>query len=205
MAINLHILDKARIASGLLSFDEIIALSSHNTIYDPFSTLISKGISIGSGNVIYPSTCLLLEGDAVFKVGEKNIFYPGTSISATYGDIIIGDGNQFGEGGFVAKTNRAKSHITIGCHGRYLGGVSVFGESQLGNGSQILGAITVDNCYLEAGGSFNDKRPDQRAGVLKGQGYARNLFVPKGHVIFAQGDFEAASMKSQLFYHPNTA
>jgi hypothetical protein len=92
----------------------------------------------------------------------------------------------------------------IGSSGRYLGGATVFGTSVLEDGSQILGAITLDDCHLGGGGSFLSGDPDQRGGVLKGLGTARNLFIPRGHVISAQGQFDVAAIKLQSYYHSRT-
>ncbi|MDD7971966.1 hypothetical protein [Roseinatronobacter alkalisoli] len=202
MTMDITTLNKVREAAGLLSIEDVIALSSRNTIFDPFSVLIAHGIEIGVGNVIYPVVSLLREGAARLEIGDGNVFHPGTVIAATSGDILVADKNQFGEGGFTAKANRSGARITIGSHGRYLGGAAVYGTSKLEDGSQILGAILVDSSHLEGGAAFNTADPDLRGGVLKGQGTARDLIVPQGYVISAQGSFDAAAMKSQTFYHP---
>lgn len=204
MIINTNVMDDVRVAAGLLTIDEVLALCSSNTIFDPFSVLISRKVEIGAGNILYPVTSLLSDGSAKLTIGNDNTFHSGTVISATSGDIVVANKNQFGEGGFTAKANRVGARILIGSRGRYLGGATVFGTSVLEDGSQILGAITLDDCHLEGGGSFLSGDPDERGGVLKGLGTARNLFIPRGHVIAAQGQFDVAAIKLQSYYHSRT-
>lgn len=173
-----------------------------NLIFDPFSVLISARAKIGTGNTIFPCVSLICDGDGELSIGDNNTFFSNTLLEAVSGPIVIGSSNQFGEGGFTAKTNRAGASIIVGDNGRYLSGAAVFGETILGTGSQILGAITVDSCHLEAGQGYRDADPDQRAGLLKGTGVARNLMVPVGHVILGNGTFLLDDIKPQGFFHP---
>jgi hypothetical protein len=203
--IDLRFLDETRRNHGLMTLEEIKELAQRgNVVFDPFSLLISHSVSIGSGNVFFPNVSLMADNHATLSIKDDNRFHPLTVIEAQSGPIMIGTGNQFGEGGFTARTNRPHAVIHIGDHGRYLGGASVFGQCELGSGSQILGAITSQDCTLEAGLSFKDDDVDQRAGLLKGAGLARSLTVPKGFVISAQGDFSIADLKPQSFYHPKS-
>lgn len=196
-------IDELRRARGLMTIDEIGALVRRgNIIFDPFSVLISNTVSIGASNVIYPCVSLLCEAMGELTIGDNNHFHTNTLVEAVAGPIRIGSDNQFGEGGFTAKTNRPESAIRIGDKGRYLGGASVFGRSELGTGSQILGPISVDHCRLEAGSSFQDSDPDRRADVLKGSGTARHLVVPCGQVMMGNGSFAPEDLKPQSFYHP---
>ena len=94
------------------------------------------------------------------------------------------------------------STIRIGSHGRYLNNPALFGRCVLGDGSQILGNITVDSCTLADGGSFREDDPDLRAGLLKGSGVARNLTVARGMVIAGNGTFSADDLLPQRHFHP---
>lgn len=197
-------IDDIRRSRGLMTIESIGQLVERgNVIFDPFSVLISESVSIGTGNIIFPCVSLLCSTGEL-SIGDSNMFHSNSHIEAVSGPIRIGSSNQFGEGGFTAKTNRAEALITIGDHGRYLGGASVFGKTLLGSGSQILGAIAVDGCQLESGQPYQDPDPDRRAGLLKGSGNARNLTVPKGQVISGNGVFAISDIKPQSFFHPKT-
>ncbi len=198
-------LNESRIAQNLLTISEIMELSRRgNTIYDPFSALISRQCRLGIGNVLFPCVYLLCHEEGELTVGDNNTFYTNTLISAETSLISIGSNNQFGENGFTAKANRKDAAIQIGNFGRYLGGACVFGSSFLESGSQILGAIIVDNCRLEQGDSYQGSDPSLRAGLLKGTGTARNLVVPIGHVIAGNGIFLADDLKTQMSFHRTT-
>ena len=196
-------LDRVRRDQGLLTIDEVIGLSERaNVIYDPYSTLISARAVIGHGNIFFPGVYLFCTEGGALEVGDANLFHANTLFEASAGAIRVGSRNQFGEGGFTAKANRAGASIEIGDEGRYLNGAAVFGETVLGSGSQLLGAITVDSCRLEPGGSFREPDPDRRAGLLKGAGVARNITVPAGQVIVGAGTFSASDLQPQSNFHP---
>ncbi|QDG77305.1 AraC family transcriptional regulator [Labrenzia sp. PHM005] len=196
-------INAARQAAGFLSLEETVALGERgNRILDPFSILISNGVHLGEGNTIYPGCTLRAEGEAEIVIGNGNLFHSGTLIEASAGPVRIGNCNQFGEGGFTAKTNQPGSSIKIDNKGRFLNNPSVFGKTELQDGSQILGNISVISCVLGAGSSFEDPDPDLRAGLLKGSGIAKNLSVPAGHVIQGQGTFEQDQMVLQSTFHP---
>ncbi len=196
-------MDDVRRSRGLMTIGDIRYLVQRgNVIFDPFSILISATVKIGTGNTIFPCVSLFCNDLGELSIGDDNTFFSNSLVEAVSGPIIIGSSNQFGEGGFTAKTNRPAAGIVIGDNGRYLGGAAVFGEATLGTGSQILGAIIVDSCHLEAGHSYKDTDPDLRAGLLKGAGTARNLTVPVGQVILGNGTFSPAEIKPQSFFHP---
>jgi hypothetical protein len=90
----------------------------------------------------------------------------------------------------------------IGDEGRYLGGAAVYGETDLGSGSQLLGLITVENCRLAPGASFRDPDPDRRGALLKGQGVARDIELAAGQVILGSGIFRVEDARPQSDFHP---
>lgn len=202
---KLELLDQincARRAAGFLSVEEILSLSdSGNQILDPFSVLISKRVTFGEGNRIYPGVTIQAAGDAEVHIGNGNHFQAGTLLEASCGDIVIGNDNQFGEGGFTAKANQPGARISIGNNGRYVNNPSVFGLTELQDGSQILGNITVVSCILCAGGSHEEPEPDRRAGLLKGYGVAKGLKVSVGQVIWGEGTFDQKHAVPQSTFH----
>ncbi|NRG17165.1 hypothetical protein HPQ64_05635 [Rhizobiales bacterium] len=196
-------LDAVRRQFGFLEIGETAALIDGGTIlFDPFSTLISRNARLGHGNVIYPNVTLECGEAGTLKLGDGNILHSGTRIVAAAGRVVIGSHNQFGEGGFLAKADRADASIEIGDRGRYHSGASVMGRCRLGSGSQILGAISVQDCVLGAGAPHTEPDPDLRGGVLKGQGRARGLTLAAGDVIFGNGVFSQDAVERQLAYHP---
>ncbi|MXN65173.1 hypothetical protein GR183_09655 [Stappia sp. GBMRC 2046] len=197
-------LDAVRRQFGFLEIGETAALIDRGTIlFDPFSTLISRNIRLGHGNVIHPNVALECADAGTLELGDGNTLHSGTRIVAQAGDIVIGSHNHFGEGGFLAKVDRADASIKIGDRGRYISGASVMGNCRLGSGSQILGPIAVQDCVLGAGAPHTDPDPDFRGGVLKGQGRARGLTLAAGEVIFGNGVFSQGAVERQLAYHPH--
>lgn len=198
-------IDRLRQERGLLTIAEIEDLVARgNVIFDPLSTLISNRIVWGIGNILYPGITLLCSLNTSFEIGDSNVFHATCLLDAATGPITIGTGNQFGEGGFTAKTNQPGAAIQIYDGGRYVGGASVFGVSRLGSGSQILGPITAINVTLEHGGTYREPDADRRAGLLKGTGTARDLTIPMGHAIDGRGAFSMADLKPQSAFHPRT-
>lgn len=195
--------DDLRRRHGYMTLDEIAALVARgNTVFDPFSTLLSARARIGSGNVFHPCVTLDCGPEGRLEIGDDNLFHAQTSLVAQTGAIFVGDRNTLGDGGFHAAANRPGADIRIGDDGRYLGGVRVFGLTRLGSGSQILGAITVDDCTLAAGGSHRHPVPDERGAVLKGRGSARRLDLAQGRVIVGDGTFRAEDAEPQSNHHP---
>lgn len=200
---NLEPINKARIAAGFLTIEETMALMDNgNLLLDPFSILVSKGVCLGENNLIYPGVALQASGEGKVEIENGNIFHSGTMIDASHGRIEIGSDNQFGEGGFIAKANQPGADIHIGSACRFLNNSSVFGQSRLEDGSQLLGNITVVSCLLKAGGSHRTPEPALRAGLLKGFGTAQNLTVEQGHVIAGSGVFSQSMSVPQSTYHP---
>ncbi|MDB5181394.1 MAG: hypothetical protein JWP13_157 [Candidatus Saccharibacteria bacterium] len=178
------------------------SIGVNNSVLDAHSVLISKRVVIGKGNVFYPNVVIECIGEGSLDIGDGNTFYPGTFILCSNGTITIGNDNEFGTGGCTIKANMDAAEIHIGSGGRYSDGVSVMGKTLLDNGSQVLGAITVQSCSLEGGGNYTEPDPDKRAAVLKGSGLARGITLQQGQVINHIGNFSHASVEWQRAYHP---
>ncbi|MGO4571806.1 hypothetical protein [Microvirga sp. 2TAF3] len=195
--------DSVRQRLGFLSLEDTVALGRHDIdILDPCSTLISPGANLGRGVVLWPGTVVQCPHDSGVAIGDGTVLFSGTRIVAIDGSVLIGAGAEIGEeGGFTIKAE-AGALIEIGDGARLLGGGSLTLPNRIGQGAQILGPIRCQNCRLGDGGTYRDSEPDERGGVLKGVGIARNIEVPKGHVIQAFGLFAEAPMHRQSFFHP---
>jgi hypothetical protein len=197
-------IDKQRASRGFYGVSELLELAaqSGNTMLDPFSTLISRGVVLGTGNLLYPNVILSMSNGGQLSVGNSNAFYPNTLLIAEQGTISIADRNQFGDGGCSLRANTPDAVITVGNNGRYMNGAQVMGRTILGSGSQVLGPITVQNCALQEGGDYRSADPDGRAGLLKGSGLARGISVPAGKVLNGLGMFRQEQIEDQSKYHP---
>jgi hypothetical protein len=195
-------IDAHRRQRGFLSVATMLEVYDGSIFLDPLSILISEGVEIGQGNIIYPNVIIECRNQGAIFIGSSNLFYPGTLLLADQGKIIIGSDNEFGDGGLRIKANMPDSFISVGNEGRYMNGPEIMGKCVLGSGTQILGAITVQHCILAEGESYRNSNPDLRGGLLKGYGLARNLEVKQGEVINGHGSFEQTRIERQAGYHP---
>ncbi len=196
-------IDTLRMSKNLLGVEQLIGLRNDDiTVFDPYSTLISTCAQLSAGTIIYPNCMVLCGAAGALSLGQNNVLYPSTVIQAGAGTIDIGDGNTFGPGGFVSTAMNSGETVKIGNNGRFNSGANVYGNSHLGDGSQILGQISVDGCILGAGGSYREPDPDKRGGVLKGTGRAKKLNLKTGDVIQAFGIFDEQAIERQVVYHP---
>jgi hypothetical protein len=199
----IDMLNQQRISRGFYSLAELLELHMPaNIIFDPFSTLISRTLELGSGNIFYPNVIIETQADGRITIGHQNTFFPNTLLRASSGHICIGSGNIFGEGGVSLVTSSPEAQLLIGDTGRYCLGAQISGSNHLGHGAQVLGAILVQGCELGDGASYTHSDPDQRGGVLKGAGLARNLRVGQGEVINGRFNFTQAAVERQRVYHP---
>ncbi len=166
--------------------------------------LVDRRVQLGRANVFYPCVVIEVAGKGQISIGDENIFFPMAFIVAAQGGIIlIGSNNQLGEGGVYIKANVPGAEITIGNNGRYLQGAQILGrKTQLGNGTQVIGQITVQNTNLTGGGNHTEPNPDERGAVLKGMGTARDINLQKGDVVNGWGDFSQSLIERQIAYHP---
>ena len=189
---------------GFLTEEALIAtVGSRNSVLSPSSTLISEEIIIGQDNLFYPNVVIERSGESEVTIGDGNIFYPGVYVLGSMGKIAIGNGNEFGPAGITIKANMPAACIEIGDNGRYADDAIIMGCTKLGNGSQVLGAITVQNCTLDPGGNYREADPNNRAAVLKGFGLARGISLQMGQVINGAGNFSDAPVELQQTYHPS--
>ena len=197
-------IDRQRTSQGYRAVSELLDWleASHNIALDPFSLLISREVELGSGNRFYPNVVLEAKNGGRIAIGSGNTFFPAARLLADQGRIRLGDGNEIGEGGIQLKALAPGALIEIGSEGRYMNGAEVTANCRFGSGTQIIGAIRVQNCVLDAGGSYRDPDPDTRGAVLKGVGVARNLTVRQGEVINGLGRFEQENVERQTAYHP---
>lgn len=195
--------DSARQRLGFLSLKETIALAHRGVLVpDPGSVLVSPDVQLEAGVVLWPNVILQVSNGGCIAIVRGTNLFSGTRIVATSGSITIGAKAEIGEeGGFTIKANSGEV-IEIGDGARLLGGGSLSRSNRIGRGAQILGPIRCQNCTLGDGGTYRDSEPDERGGVLKGSGVARNLGVPQGHLVQAFGLFAEAVMRRQSHFHP---
>jgi hypothetical protein len=196
--------DSARRQQGFLSVADMAALIDRGVaILDPYSTLISEGVDLDAGIVVWPGVILQRLDGGKLSVGAGTVLHSGTRVVARGGTAVIGRHAEIGEeGGFTVKADRPGIVIEIGDEARLLGGGSAMLGNVIGRGAQVLGPIRMQECRLDAGGSHAEPDADLRGGVLKGAGVARGLHVPQGGVIQAFGMFDAASLRRQVEFHP---
>ena len=195
---------EARRALGFLDVRQTAALAGRGiTVLEPRTTLVAAVAELEAGVVLWPGSIVEAGTGGSVAIGAGTVLFPGTRIVARVGRIDIGRNAEIGEeGGFTIKTDAAGDAIRIGDRARLLGGGSLTSRNDVGAGAQVLGPIRVQRCRLGDGDSHADPDPDRRGGVLKGCGVARDLEVPRGHVIQAFGLFAEAPLRRQSFFHP---
>lgn len=199
----IDVLNEQRASQGFYTLAELLGLRARaNVVFDPFSTLISRSVELGSGNTFYPNVLVESQNGGRITIGDHNTFLPGTLVRAGGGQIFIGSRNSIGEGGATLAASSPEALLVVGDAGRYCFGAQLSGSNRLGHGAQVLGAILVQACELGDGASYAHPDPDQRGGVLKGAGIARNLRVGQGEVINGRFDFALAPIQRQRAYHP---
>ena len=195
-------MNRAREERGFRTIDEIYELAKENTIFDLFSVLISRSVSLGKGNIIYPN--VMIENIAgTIVIGENNNLFNGTTIQNLSGNIEIGNHNEIGENAISIKNSKGKIQIKDNC--RLMNGAQILDDCYLGNGAQVLGNIKMSDCILADGESYKEKNPNKRGGVLKGFGTANKLRIEMGMVINGSGILSADMIERQETYHPNWA
>lgn len=195
-------MEKFRTENNFYTLSEMCDLCKDNIIFDFYSVLISKNVTLGKDNIIYPGVIMETDLESNITIGNHNVFFNNTHLDAKCGgEIIIGSYNNFMNGGISIRSNMPNSKITFSNSGRYDGRINIFGNCEFGEGSQIIGTINVYSCTLIGGGDYNEKDPDRRAGLIKGFGTAKNIVVDKGMVVNGFGDFSQAPLELQSNYH----
>ncbi len=198
--------DESRQRLGFLSAAETAALARRGvSIPDPTSVLVSPGVRLGTGTVLWPGVILEARDGGTIVIGDGTQLFPGSRLVASGGSITVGAQVEIGEeGGFTIKAGTGDV-IEIGDGARLLGGGSLTLSNRIGRGAQILGPIRCQNCTLGGGGTYRDPEPDGRGAVLKGSGVARHIDVPTGCVIQAFGLFSEGVLRQQSYFHPKPA
>lgn len=196
-------LEAGRRRTGFLTVEETAALTSrHVFVMDPFSTLIGRDVVFAGGCRIEPSVLLDARDGGRVEIGTDTVLGMGTKLQANAGRLFIGAGAEIGlDRGFVVRADGPGVEITVGARARLLGGGALFGNATIGDGAQLLGPIDAFGVRLAAGEDYRAADPDLRGGVLKGAGVARGLFVGRGEVVQAFGDFAAAPVRRQAEFH----
>lgn len=199
----IEIMNGVREENGYYTLDEMCeTICKNNIVFDVTSVLISKKVTLGSDNTIYPGVIIHADEQSDICIGNSNIFFNNTHLDAENGgQITIGNFNIFHDGGISIKCNVKNGRIKFGDHGKYDGRINIFGNCNFGSGSQLLGTINVYDCKLMKGGDFNEPDPDKRAGLLKGMGDARGLVVEMGMVINGRRYFDQDKIEPQSNYH----
>ncbi len=196
-------LDLLRRNAGFLDFRAMLELYARGiSVFDPFSTLISVRVVLGRNNVFYPQTIIEVGPGGLMEIGEGNVFWPGTILRASGGRISIGEGCEFGPGGAILAAGPGET-IEIGDRCRLNSGAAVQGRNSIGTGAQVLGALSLRNCVLEAGEDHRFPDPDLRGGVLKGSGFAANLSIGRGEVVNGRNELLQSMAERQRRYHPD--
>ncbi|MBJ6127986.1 hypothetical protein [Microvirga splendida] len=195
----------ARQRLGFLPVAETAALARYGVLIpDPGSVLVSPGVQLEEGVVLWPGVILQALDGGTIVIGAGTQLFPGSRLVASGGLIKVGTRAEIGEeGGFTLKAE-AGNVIEIGEGARLLGGGSLTLSNRIGRGAQVLGPIRCQNCTLGDGGTYRDPEPDQRGGVLKGSGVARQINVPTGSVIQAFGLFSDGTLRRQSYFHPKS-
>ena len=193
-------INRVRDEKGFRTIDELYELARENTIFNLFSVLISRSVSLGKGNIIYPN--VIIENMAgTIIIGGNNTLFNGTTIQNFSGKIEIGNDNEIGENAISIKNDQGKIEIKDNC--RLMNGPQILDDCYLGNGAQVLGNIKMSSCLLGDGESYKEKNPNMRGGVLKGFGTANKLRIETGMVLNGNGTMTADMIERQEKYHPN--
>ncbi len=196
--------DRQRQALGLMTIDAIRSLIDQGvTVLDPWSTVISSGVCIGVGTVLYPGVVLQKDPASTLELGEGNRLFAGSVLLALGGGhISVGEGCELGPGTVTIKANRPDVSIVVSDGVRLLNGCELVGTCFLGRGAQVLGTVSAQSVYLEGGlGGHDWPNPDERGAVIKGMGLARGVRLQRGEVVNVQGPGMPLQIERQSAYH----
>ncbi len=193
--------EDARAAAGYLPAAVLSDAFPGALVLDPASTMVSPGVRIDPGAVLYPGVVLRATGGEIV-IGPGTQLWPGTRVLAGQEASVRMGADCLCEGGVAVRADRPGGMVWIGDSCRLSNGVELIADSTLGAGAQILGRIVAVGVELAAGDPFTGPDPDARAAVLKGFGTARGLRLGVGEVVNGVGDFGAAPVERQLAYHP---
>jgi carbonic anhydrase/acetyltransferase-like protein (isoleucine patch superfamily) len=194
-------LDDVRAAGGFLPVHEVAAFAPEVHVLDPASVLISPGVSLLPGAVLYATTTLETRDGGSITVGAGARLGPGTvTVVATGAVVRIGDQAELGPGAVTIVANG--SDVSIGRRARLTGGCLVEGPTSIGTGAQVLGAVSVRSVHLGDGGDHREPDPDDRGGVVKGVGPVHGVHVGVGEVVVGGPSSGPPVVERQRTYHP---
>ncbi|MBF4606868.1 hypothetical protein [Curtobacterium sp. VKM Ac-1393] len=175
-------LDAVRRVGGFLPVADVVDLMPEVLVLDPSSVLIGADVELERGVVLYPGTVLETRAGGSISVGAGSRLGPGAVvIVATAARVTIGSGVELGPG--TVTITATGVDVGVGDGARLSGGCVVEGPAVLGAGSQVLGAVSVRDAVLGAGGDHGEPDPDRRAGVVKGVGRVHGARVGVGEVV----------------------
>lgn len=191
-----------RVALGFLTVEQTGALGAAGIrVLDPCSTLVAARARLGEGTILYPGVVLECDETSTLELGRGAVLYPGCVLRAVDGGLIsTGAGVELGPGGVRLLARRTS--IQLGPRVRLQDGCSLEGPSWLGDGAQVLGAVTARRIRLASGGAHDDPDPDERGAVLKGVGLADGIELPRGTVRSLRPSFADAATEPQSAHHP---
>lgn len=195
-------LDAVRRAGGFLPVAEVVDLMPEVLVLDPWSVLIGDGVSVEAGAVLSPGTVLETRDGGSITVGAGARLGPGAVvIVATAARVTIGSDVEVGPGSVTITATG--SDVDVGDGARLSGGCAVEGPAVLGVGAQVLGAVSVRDVVLAAGGDHREPDPDRRAGVVKGVGRVHGARVGVGEVVVGRATpTTALVVERQRAHHP---
>lgn len=180
-------LTQERDQAGFMTPEDMVmhyGIEQNNHFVVPYDTLIAtKGVQMGQDNYFGQGVQLRQRGDGIIIIGDRNRFDQDCVIDAGPGQVV-----------------------RIGNGGRYQGGVEILGSNILGNGSQILGRISIRRCLLDGGATFECPEPNERGAVLKGFGALSEVTLLTGQVMNGEtSNIADAPVEMQSAYHPQPA
>jgi hypothetical protein len=194
--------DTHRVALGFLTVEQTAGLGAAGIrVLDPGSTLVAARARLGDGTVLYPGVVLECDETSTIQLGRGAVLYPGCVLRALDdGSISTAAGVELGPGG-VRLLARGTA-IQLGPRVRLLDGCSLEGPSWLGDGAQVIGAVTARRIRLASGGAHDDPDPEERGAVLEGTGLAEGIELPRGAVRSLGRSFADAPAERQRAHQP---
>lgn len=204
MSVPFGIIDEHRETVGFRPLADVIQLAHAGVrILDPWSFLVSPGVTLDPDVTVFPNVVLHCDSSSTVRIGPGTLLYPGTIVQAfSASSVRIGSRCEIGPGGAQVKANAPGTTIVIGDEARLLNGCELVGNSVLGDGCQLIGQISAQSVRLAGGKGYRWPEPGERGALLKGAGLAREITLRTGQVMNLQPSFADSQAESQSSYHP---